>query len=161
MKISRKSMVLGFVGFGIAAALAGGVGVAQAAGTTPTSSPTETTWGFGLGHGAGTHATIGVQNSCRTAAATYLGLSQTDLQAQLQAGKSLAGIAKDKGKSVSGLQDAMIAAVKSALDANITLTAEQKATCLERMKSRIATMINQAHTSGAGRGHRGGWMRVR
>jgi hypothetical protein len=99
---------------------------------------------------------MGARGSTLTAAAAYLGLNQTDLQAQLQAGKSLAGVAKDRGKSVSGLTDAMIAARTSAVNANTTLTAEQKALCLAQVKSRITTMIDQVHTPGRGRGHQGG-----
>ena len=53
---------------------------------------------------------------------------------QLQGGQSLADIAAAQGKSVSGLEDAMIAAMTSHLDANTTLTAEQKA-ALAAMKS--------------------------
>lgn len=150
MKIRRRNAVLGFVGLGIAAAVAGGVGVAQAAETDPNPSPSATARGPWSDHGPGAHAMARGQGPVLTAAATYLGVSQEDLLTQLRAGKSLADIASEKGKSVSGLRDAILAAVKSRLDANTTLTAEQKTACLERAKSRVDTMINKAHTPGSG-----------
>ena len=45
------------------------------------------------------------------ASAEYLGLSANDLRTQLQAGKSLADIAKAEGKSVDGLKQALQAAL--------------------------------------------------
>ena len=50
----------------------------------------------------------------------------------------------------------MLAAAKSALDANTTLTAEQKAADLAAMKSQIETMVNSSHTLGTGGGMMGG-----
>jgi hypothetical protein len=153
MKLNRRGMVLGVATLGVTAAVATGIGVAHAETTpSPTTSPSAATpW---HGHGGGRGGMMGGQGSALTAAASYLGLSQTDLLAKLQAGTSLADLAEAKGKSVSGLADAMIAARKSALDADTTLTAEQKALCLAQMKSRITTMIDQVHAPGMGHGHR-------
>jgi lambda repressor-like predicted transcriptional regulator len=47
------------------------------------------------------------------ASAEYLGLSANDLRTQLQAGKSLADIAKAEGKSVDGLKQALQAVLSS------------------------------------------------
>lgn len=155
MKMNRKGVVLGFATLGVAAALATGAGVAYAeTRPTPTTSSTQA-----YGHGSGMSGMSGMmagQNSCLSAAATYLGLSQTDLQTQLRAGKSLADLAKAQGKSVSGLQDAMLAAAKTNLDANTTLTAEQKAASLAQLKSQIEAMVNSTHTAGMGSGMMGG-----
>ena len=52
-------------------------------------------------------------------AATYLGLSTDELMKELRSGKSLGAIAKAKGKSVSGLESALIAPVKARLDAAV------------------------------------------
>lgn len=49
-------------------------------------------------------------------AAHYLGLSGAQLFNELRAGRTLAQIAKSRGKSVAGLEQAMAAAVKSRLD---------------------------------------------
>lgn len=162
MKVNRRGMVLGVVGLGLVGALATGIGIAQAApgGPPGVASSAVSAWGFGgmQGYGAGAHA-------CLTAAASYLGLSDADLQAQLRAGKTLAQVAADKGKSVDGLKQAMLAAAKSNLDANTTLTAEQKAARLEQMKTWLDTMVNQVHAPGTGPGvgmgggHMGGGMR--
>jgi hypothetical protein len=43
------------------------------------------------------------------AAADYLGLSQNELRDALMSGKSLADVAKSQGKSVQGLEDALVA----------------------------------------------------
>ena len=45
------------------------------------------------------------------ASAEYLGMSADDLRSQIQAGKSLADIAKAEGKSVEGLKQALQAAL--------------------------------------------------
>jgi hypothetical protein len=162
MRVSRKGMVLGVAGLGLAGALATGLGVAQASpGGSPDATPAASAaWGPGGMHGHGVAA-----GSCLTAAAKYLGVSDADLQAQLRAGKTLAQVAADRSKSVDGLKDAMLAAAKSNLAANTTLTAEQKAAWLKHLTTRIDAMINQVHAPGAGMagghmggGHMGGWM---
>lgn len=152
MKVNRRSMVLGVVALGFAGAIATGIGVAQAApGGSPTPSASGSAW---RGHGGamGGYGMMGAQRTCLSAAATYLGLSESDLQTQLQSGKSLADVAKAKGKSESGLKDAMVAAAQKAIDANTSLTAEQKKTAIDQARSRIETMITSAHRPGAGMG---------
>src|SRR3954469_20514071 len=53
------------------------------------------------------------------AAAKYLGMSEASLHQQLRSGKTLAQVAKDKGKSVDGLKAAIKDAVVSKLDDRI------------------------------------------
>ena len=89
---------------------------------------------------------------------TYLGLSRDDLLAQLHSGQSLAAVAAAQGKSVSGLEDAMMAAMTTTLDANTTLTAEEKAADLALMKSHLDAMVTATHSSGAGFGPMGAGM---
>ncbi len=63
-------------------------------------------------------------------AATYLGISPQTLGSDLRSGKTLAAIAKAKGKSVSGLEQAMLAAAKKQLDSAVKakrLTAARRA----------------------------------
>jgi hypothetical protein len=159
MKFNRKSTTVGLLGLGLVAALTtGGVVAAQAAtggGTTPQPDSTTSSSGGArqFDHMGGT--AFG-QVSPMTAVASYLGLTRTELQDQLQVGKSLAEVAKNQGKSVSGLEDAMVAALKTNLDTNSTLTPDQKAAALEQMKSRIDTMVNTTHTPGEGMGARMG-----
>jgi hypothetical protein len=79
------------------------------------------------------------------AAATYLGLTSAQLGKQLVSGKSLAQIAKVQGKSTSGLEQAMTAALKKRLDtavANKRITAAQEQQLLGRLSSRIGDLIN-------------------
>src|SRR5664280_2961376 len=164
--LNRKSVALGLAGLGLAGALAGGAGIAAAATgattTTPTTASTVATPPYrdgGMsGMASGMSGMASGVNSPITAAASYLGLSRTDLQTQLQAGKSLADVAQAQGKSVSGLEGAMVTAIKSNLDANTTLTADQKAAILAQVKSHIDTMVNTTHPSGAGIGSMGARM---
>ena len=155
MAFNRKSMAFGLIGLGIVGALVtGGVVAAQAATVDETvgerASTTSSTVGARpFGHMAG--MSFG-QNWPMTAVASYLGLSQTELQDQLQSGKSLADVAQTQGKSVSGLEDAMIAAFKTSLDTNSTLTSDQQLAAVEQMRSRIDTMVNATHTPGQGMG---------
>lgn len=148
-------MSIGLVGLGIVGVLVtGGVVAAQAATgnvTVPqTVSTTSSTVGARqFGHMAG--MSFG-QSSSMTAVASYLGLSQTELQDQLQSGKSLADVAQSQVKSVSGLEDAMIAALKTNLDTNSTLAPGRKVAAVEQMRSRIDTMVNATHTPGQGMG---------
>ena len=66
--------------------------------------------GFGLhANGFGVRGTLG-------AAASYLGLSDAQLLSDLRSGQTLAQIAKARGKSVAGLQQAITAAIKARLD---------------------------------------------
>lgn len=79
------------------------------------------------------------------AAAKYLGLTDAQLFDQLSAGKTLAGIAKSRGKSVAGLKQAMFAAEKATLeqavkDKLITPAEEQQA--LKGLSSKLASLIN-------------------
>lgn len=53
------------------------------------------------------------------AAASYLGLSPARLRAELRRGKSLAQVAAARGKSVEGLESALLAAVKARVDAAV------------------------------------------
>jgi hypothetical protein len=67
--------------------------------------------GFGPGFGPGP------MGGPLAAAAAYLGISNAELIKDLHSGKTLAAIAKAKGKSVSGLESALVAPVQKRLDA--------------------------------------------
>ena len=160
MKLNRKSVIWGLAGVALAGALVGGAGVAVAAtsagvAVAATASSADPPHGHmgGIGDmtGMGDLAGMAVgENSPMAAAAGYLGLSRTDLQAQLQNGKSMADVALAQGKSVSGLDDAMVAAMTTNLDANTTLTAEEKAADVALMRSHLDVMVSATHSSGAG-----------
>ena len=92
-----------------------------------------------------------------SAAATYLGVTTDALATQLQAGKSLADVATAQGKSVSGLEAALLANLKSDLDADVTarrLTSDRKTQILADATARIAAQVARAGLP-AGRGDHG------
>jgi hypothetical protein len=79
------------------------------------------------------------------AAATFLGLTQTQLETKLEAGKTLAAIAKDEGKSSGDLVAAMVAALQKRLDAAVTaggLTKAQEASILAGAKARMTDFVS-------------------
>ncbi|KAF5990685.1 hypothetical protein [Streptomyces sp. WAC00263] len=158
MKRNRKGVTLGAAALAVVAAVGGGVGIAQATTGTASATSTSSTSPYDNDgcHGGGMHGMAFGENSLMTAAADYLGLSQTDLRTQMHSGKSLADVAKDRDKSVSGLKDAMVAAVKSNLADNTTLTAERKTEILAQAKEHINTMVTMTHPSGADMGSMGG-----
>ncbi len=79
------------------------------------------------------------------AVAAYLGLTESELRAQLEAGKSLAEIASAQGKSVAGLEDVIVADAKTHLDeaiANGKLTAAEGETMLADLRSHVDEIVN-------------------
>jgi hypothetical protein len=79
------------------------------------------------------------------AIAAYLGLSQSDLGSDLQDGKTLAQIATAQGKTVSGLEAAIVADAKSHLDAEVaagTITTAQEASRLAGLQAHVDDMVN-------------------
>ncbi len=89
---------------------------------------------------------FGFRGAGLDAAASYLGLTDMQLLQQLGAGKSLAEIAAAKGKTVAGLEQAMTAPVKKALDAAVTakaITSAQETKILSRLSDRLKQQVNQ------------------
>jgi hypothetical protein len=79
-------------------------------------------------------------------AASYLGLTDAQLFQQLSSGKSLAQIATAKGKSVSGLEQAITGAMKSRLDKLVAakvITAAQEQKMLSRISAGVAEQVNR------------------
>jgi hypothetical protein len=96
-------------------------------------------FGFGFAHGPG------FGGGQLSAAASYLGLSETQLMNQVESGKTLAQIAKAQGKSTSGLKDALLAAIRTKLDkavANKQVTQTQEQRILSSLSSRLDDVIN-------------------
>lgn len=112
---------------------------------------------FGGGHGGhgggfGHHGPASL-----AAAATYLGLTEAELHAQLESGKSLAEVAKAKDKSVDGLKKAITAEAKTKLDAAVkagTLTQAQADELLARTTEHLDDLVNG--TGGGPGWHLGG-----
>ncbi len=79
--------------------------------------------------------------------ASYLGLTNAQLFQQLSSGKSLAQVAAAKGKSASGLEQAMTSAMKSRLDKLVAakaISAAQEQKILSRFRSNLAGEINRS-----------------
>ncbi len=108
---------------------------------------------FGSKAGALRHAgRIALAAVMRKAAAQYLGLSRAELRQQL-AGHSLAQLAEAQsaqGKSVQGLEDAMVAAVKAKLDAAVAkgrLSQARADKILARVQAHIGDVVNKVHSA--------------
>jgi hypothetical protein len=77
-------------------------------------------------------------------AAGYLGITPAELLTQLHAGKSLAAVAAARGKSVSGLEGAILAAAVKRVDAS-KLTAARKAAVISDVKTNLNAFVNAVH----------------
>jgi hypothetical protein len=80
-----------------------------------------------------------------SAVATYLGLSEDQLQTQLQSGKTLAQIATAQGKTVAGLEQAVKDAAQKDLDQAVAdgkLTKDQEQQILSGISSRLDKIVN-------------------
>jgi hypothetical protein len=81
------------------------------------------------------------------AGATYLGLTRSQLRDQIAAGKSLAQIATARGKSVTGLEQALLAGVRSKLDGAVSakrITSAEEQQILGRLSAHIQALVNHA-----------------
>src|SRR6266508_4207668 len=99
---SRTTIAVTAAALAVAAGTGGALAAAGSGGSPKDGSP-----GFGVVVGPG---------GGPAAVAAYLGLTESELRAQLEAGKSLAQIASAQGKSVAGLEDVMLADAKTHLD---------------------------------------------
>ncbi len=105
-------------------------------------------FGFGLGRGFGRFGLVpalGGPFDKLSTAASYLGLSESELRAQLAQGKTLAQIAKDQGKSVDGLVDALVKAADAKVDAAVKagdLTQSQADAFKAGLRERVTALVN-------------------
>jgi hypothetical protein len=92
------------------------------------------------------------------AVADFLGITAAQVRTELEAGKSLADVAKAQGKTVAGLQDAIVAAATKKLDAAVAdgrLTAAQKAEMLTRLEADVDDIVDRSGPPPRGPGHHG------
>lgn len=92
------------------------------------------------------------------AAASALGLKREDLVSKLRDGKSIAGVAKDEGKSVDDVKKAITDGVTKELDKAVTdkkLTSAQRDDILKELTEHLDDLVNGKRPAGApaGRGH--------
>jgi hypothetical protein len=92
------------------------------------------------------------------AAATYLGVTPEALRTAREAGKSLAAVAKEKGKSEAGLIAAIKGAVTKDLDAAVKagrLTQAQRDAMASGLDARVKADVEDTDEDGPG--HHGPW----
>jgi hypothetical protein len=80
------------------------------------------------------------------AAAHYLGLSVPQLLNQLAGGKSLAQVASSKGKSTSGLENAIVSDERAQLEkarAAGRISSSQEQQLLSRLQARVKDLVNR------------------
>lgn len=109
---------------------------------------------FGLRVGGPLHA------GALDAAGKYLGLSDLALLRDLASGKSLAQLAKAQGKSVSGLEQAIVSADKARLDrlvASGIITSAQEQQLASALTRRVGRVVNRAGLPRLGAGGPGRW----
>jgi hypothetical protein len=88
-------------------------------------------------------------------AASYLGVTESELQSDLASGKTLADVAKAQGKSVDGLVGALVAAADKKIDAAVSagrLTKAQADEIKADLKQRITDFVNGAGRPAPGYG---------
>jgi hypothetical protein len=108
---------------------------------------------FGMPHRGFGHEGFGKLDG----AASYLGLTEAQLRTDLDGGKTLAQVAKDRGKSVDGLVTALVADLKQQLDADVTagrITKAQEDTFLAGARQRITNLVDGKTPAGSLRGFR-------
>jgi len=118
--------------------------------------------GFGMpGRGMGYMGGRG--NNLVSVAADELGMRVTDLLTELQNGKSIAEVAKEKGVDTQVIVDAYVAQVKENLDkavADGNITQKQADWQLERVKENVTDQLDNTWSRGGsgGGGRHGGMM---
>jgi DNA-binding phage protein len=109
---------------------------------------------FRLGSGPGFRDRHGpgIFHAKLEAAADYLGMTEANLREALENGKTLAQVARDRGKSVEGLVNALLAGAEAKLDAAVRtgrLTEAEKADMLSGLRQRITDLVNARFPSPA------------
>jgi len=92
-------------------------------------------------------------------AAKALGISTTDLEAQLKGGATLADVAKANNVDPGKVVDALVAKMNAKVDAAVadgTITAEQGEQRKARTKERVTEMVNDGPRHGGPGGRHGG-----
>jgi hypothetical protein len=143
MTTSRKSQVA----IAVAAASLAGAGAAVAE-SSNAHSPT-------LSHGLRAGGPSGRAHDDLSVAATYLGLSDTELQTRLRSGETMAEIANaTDGRSASGLIDALVAAAQKHIAADVSsgrLTQAQADQLLAGLRQHVTDRVNSTGPPGGPR----------
>jgi hypothetical protein len=118
---------------------------------------------FGVGPGPGPrlHKHLAPFHHKFEAAADYLGMTRAELREALEDGKTLAQVARNQGKSVDGLVDALVADARKKLDQAVEdgdLTDAERDEMIAGLRERITDVVNgrfppRFHRSRPGRTH--------
>jgi hypothetical protein len=90
------------------------------------------------------HTSVSRHGGPIAAAAAYLGLDEHELRERLADGRTLGQVALEEGRSVRGLEDALLADLKWHLDADVAagrVEGERESQILTAVKSRIDRMV--------------------
>ena len=114
--------------------------------------------GFGFGHGGAPFKFgFGLGGAdVLGSAADYLGMTSAQLREAMAGGKSLSEIAKDKGKSVDGLKDAVKKPIKANIDKAVkdgTLTKEQGDKLYDALSTGVDAFIDSGFSFKLKLGH--------
>ncbi|MFN8050006.1 MAG: hypothetical protein U0Q22_01050 [Acidimicrobiales bacterium] len=90
------------------------------------------------------------------AAATALGITADELRTELQAGKTIAAVATEKGVALSKVTDAMLAAEKERLAADVTAGRITQAQADEHLTNESAEITARVNSTGPVGGRDGG-----
>ena len=150
MNLTRKHALAGLAATGIVASALAGGGVAIAS-TSPTPAPTMTATApahckCGCAH---MHGKWFSNQPVIQAVAGYLGLSPAQVRSQLESGKSLADVAKAQGKPVPALEDTILGAATSQINASPYLSAAGKAAAIGEVQSHLGVIVNATCTPSA------------
>ena len=116
-------------------------------------------FGFGFKFGLGPGVEFGRHGDVLSAAATYLGVTETALATELKSGKSLAQVAQEKGKDVNGLVTALVKAEKADLDQvvkNGMLTQAQEDGIVSALQAKLTALVNNTFPGRLAFGFRAG-----
>jgi len=119
-------------------------------------------WGMGHGFGRGMRGFF-MGDNLLSIAADKLDMKLTELLTELQQGKSIADVAKEKGVDTQTIVDAYLAQIKETLDKAVAdgrITQKQADYQLQQIEQRVTDQLDNTWPNG-GRGfggHRGGMM---
>ncbi|HEX3961736.1 MAG TPA: hypothetical protein VHZ03_34760 [Trebonia sp.] len=156
MKLNRKRVLTGLAATGITVGTLASGGVAVAS-TGPAQAPATTAAAHATCAQMHGHGKWGAHDTVLKAVAGYLGVSQDQLRGKLESGKSLADVAKEQGKSVSGLKATILTSVTTRVNSANWLNASQKAALLTDVKSHLGDIVNATCTKGAPSGSPSSW----
>jgi hypothetical protein len=162
--VASGAAVLGITGFASAqvAQRSNIVAVAQA---TETTIPTDTAAGTtpAVPNSSATPTTPSVEKADRpsplAAASKVLGITEAELKTELEAGKSVADVAKAKNIDLATVKAALLVEAKAHIDAEVAAgkhTAEEGAAKLAEVTSRIDTILTTAGLPARGPHGKGG-----